>query len=328
MEGLGEKHELGSILKMKMNCFIKLILQKEPMQELKIPPKFARLFSEELPHRVILKGPSGGKWNAKLRKDNAGLYIHDGWREFHMDNSLGNKEFLLFEYNGKRSFEVDIFDPTGLVRIDVPVTEGTETNLHNGKRPLGRPRKCPVVSQKTYLKSQDKQNLEEEMDLRAIITSSEPRKRKQKKKLGKLTRGFPVSRSRFRCCSIEKNASSSEVNVRLRAVEEKMFASKFPYFMTYMKMFSLEKAKMLYIPRAFAQAHCPLERADIVLRNLEGNTWHVVCVINKNRHFFSGGWPAFIQDNKLGTGDICVFELISSKEFRVTIFRSPKTLHE
>ncbi|KAF8013638.1 hypothetical protein BT93_I1484 [Corymbia citriodora subsp. variegata] len=151
MEGLGKKNELGSIPKKKMNCFLKLILQKEPMQELKIPPKFARLFSEELPHRVILKGPSGENWNTKLCKDDTGLYIHDGWREFHTDNSLGNKEFLLFEYDGKRSFEVHIFDLSGLERIGVPVTKREETNLPNGKRRRGRPRKCPV---KTYPNSQ------------------------------------------------------------------------------------------------------------------------------------------------------------------------------
>lgn len=124
----------------------------------KIPPKFARLFSEELPHRLILKGPSGENWNAKLRKDITGVYIHDGWQEFHIENSLGNKEFLLFEYNGKRSFEVHIYDPTGLERINVPVTKRKETNFDSGKSPRGRPRKCPVCSgnlpQSTYLNSQ------------------------------------------------------------------------------------------------------------------------------------------------------------------------------
>ncbi|KAI6701264.1 hypothetical protein NL676_015588 [Syzygium grande] len=163
------------------------------------------------------------------------------------------------------------------------------------------------------------------MDLCAVRMSPEPHKHKQKNKLGKLAAGLPVSKSRFRCHSIEKKASSSEVNVRLRGVEE-MFTSTFPYFMTYMKLFSLKRAKMLYIPRAFAQVHFPGERADIVLRNLEGNTWNVVCVINRNRHYFSKGWPAFIQDNKLGTGDVCVFELLFNMEFQVTIFHSPETL--
>ncbi|KAF8009610.1 hypothetical protein BT93_J0580 [Corymbia citriodora subsp. variegata] len=199
-----------------------------------------------------------------------------------------------------------------------------------GKRLGGRPRNCPVGSRKTYPNSQDKQNLEiklnklekikeeeEKVDLRAVATSSKPRKHKQKKKPGKLAAGLPLSKSRFWCPSIEKNTSRSEVNARLKAVEE-TFTSKFAYFMTNMKMFCIEKLKMQYIPRAFDRVDFPWERADIVLR--------FVCVINKNRHFFSGGWPAFIQDNKLGTIDVCVFELLSNKEFRVTIFRWPETL--
>ncbi|XP_030523008.1 B3 domain-containing protein Os01g0723500-like [Rhodamnia argentea] len=344
MEALRTEHELGSIRKMKMNSFFKLILQREPMQGLKIPPKFARLFSEELPCRLILKGPSGENWNAKLCKNVTGLYIHDGWREFHIDNSLGNKEFLLFQYDGKRSFEVHIYDPTGLERINVPVTKGKETNFHSWKSPRGRPRKCPVCSgnlpQSTYFNSQEGQNQEvelnkleiinreeEEMDLCAVRMSSEPRKHKRRNKLGKLTAGLSVSKSTFRCHSIEKqkNASHFEVNARVRAIEE-MLTSTFPYFMTYMKMFSLRQAKMLYIPRAFAQVHMPREWEDVVLRNLEGNTWNVVCLENDNRRFFSGGWSAFIEDNKLATGDVCLFERLSNKEFLVTIFQSPETL--
>ncbi|KAI3441350.1 uncharacterized protein J3R85_002629 [Psidium guajava] len=325
-----------------MNCFFKLILQKEPTQELKIPPKFARLFSEELPHRLILRGSSGKNWNAKLRKDVTGVYIHDGWREFHIDNSLGNKEFLLFEYDGKRSFEVHIYDPTGLERINVPVTKTKEMNFCSGKSPRGRPRKCPVcprnLPRSTYLNSQEEQNLEvvlneleiikeeeETMDVRAARMSSESRKHKQKSKHGKLTAGLSVSKSTFRCHSIKKNASCSEVKARVRAIEE-ILISTFPNFTAYMKMSSLKQAKVLYIPRAFAQVHMPREWEGVVLRNLEGNTWNVVCIENDNRRLFSGGWSAFTKDNKLGIGDVCLFELLSSKEFLVTIFRSPETL--
>ncbi|XP_056160970.1 B3 domain-containing protein Os01g0723500-like [Syzygium oleosum] len=293
----------------------------------KILPKFSRLYSEKLPDRVILKGPSGENWNAKLRKDITGMYLQDGWRKFHIDNSLGNKEFLLFKYDGKRSFEVQIYDPTGLERVDIPVTKSKETNLHSEKRPRGRPRKCPVGTQNppqsTYPTSQAKalgpflwqtyigagqhnpevepnklgkiKEEEEEMDLPVVRMSSQPRKHKQKNKqrrvkAGKPAAGFPVSKSIFKCHSVEKNASQSE-----------------------------------YIPGAFAQVHIPWEMVNVVLRNQEGKTWEVVCMKNRDRHHFSAGWSAFVRDNKLGPGDVCVFELLPNKDFLVTIFRSPET---
>lgn len=80
------------------------------------------------------------------------------------------------------------------------------------------------------------------MDVRAIRMSSKSCTHKQKNKLGKLS--LSVSKSTFRCHSIKKNASRSEVNARVRAIEE-MLTSTFPKFMTYMKMFSLKQAKML-----------------------------------------------------------------------------------
>ncbi|KAF8013639.1 hypothetical protein BT93_I1485 [Corymbia citriodora subsp. variegata] len=132
----------------KGDSFCKLILEKEPVQHLTIWPEFSRLYHRELPNTVIFKGPSGNEWPAKLRKDGDFVYVQDdGWQKFHRDNALGNSEFLIFRYDGKNCFKVQVFDPTGVERLNVAGAQNTRTNNPSERRPRGRPRKHPIGSQ-------------------------------------------------------------------------------------------------------------------------------------------------------------------------------------
>jgi len=51
--------------------------------------------------------------------------------------------------------------------------------------------------------------------------------------------------------------------------------------------------------------------------------WRVRCLYNEGRIKFSQGWYEFTQENGLGEGDICVFELLNTKDvvLQVTLFR-------
>lgn len=101
----------------------------------RIPPEFLRLYLHELPDTVILKGPSGNEWPAKLCEAIDYVYIQDdGWRNFHRDNALGNSECLIFQYDGKNCFEVQVFDPTGVERLNVAGAKSMRIN--NPKHPV------------------------------------------------------------------------------------------------------------------------------------------------------------------------------------------------
>ncbi|XP_030450594.1 B3 domain-containing protein At2g35310-like [Syzygium oleosum] len=257
------------------DSFCKLILRKEPTQHLRIPPEFSRLYRHELPDTVILKGPSGNEWPAKLCQEIDYVYIEDdGWRNFHRDNALGNSEFLIFQYDGKNCFEVQVFDPTGVERLNVAGAKSMRIN--NPKHPVGsqnlpllkspnsQGKHNPELEQNKLEKIQVEESLskskEEEMDLPDVRTSSEPSKHKCKNKqrqvkAGKLAPHFPVCKSRFLRHSLEKNASSSKETARLGAVKE-TFTSNFPFFMSYMRRSTVEKAKLLPVPSKFAK-HFP-----------------------------------------------------------------------
>ncbi|KAK3412462.1 hypothetical protein EUGRSUZ_I01211 [Eucalyptus grandis] len=327
------------------DSFCQLIFQKEPKPNLRIPSEFSELYHHELPDTVIFKGPSGNEWPAKLQKDIGSVCVQDdGWQNFYRDNALGNSEFLIFWYDGKKYFNVQVFDPTGVERLNV------DPSKH---RPRGGPRKHPVGSQNIPLskspnshgklnpeleqnrleKIQVEERLselkEEGKDLPDVRMSSDPGKHKNKNKqrqvkAEKIAPHFPICRSRLRCRHLEKNASTSEENARLEAVKE-TFTSDFPFFMSYMRRSTVEKAKLLPVPSKFAKEHFLWRRTNIVLRDAEGQTWKVAHHCNGKRHYFSRGWRAFLYDNELKIGDVCIFEVRNKKEVQVHIYRLPGT---
>lgn len=68
-------------------------------------------------------------WNVKVRKSGRDVYFEDGWQKFLRDNSLGDCEFLLFNYDGKMHFTIQIFDKSGCERDDFPDTEQQNSTL-------------------------------------------------------------------------------------------------------------------------------------------------------------------------------------------------------
>ncbi|KAE8721782.1 B3 domain-containing transcription factor VRN1 [Hibiscus syriacus] len=56
---------------------------------------------------------------------------------------------------------------------------------------------------------------------------------------------------------------------------------------------------------------------------VDGRQWPVRCLYRGGRAKFSQGWYEFTLENNLGEGDVCVFELLRSREFvlKVTVFR-------
>ncbi|GFY89641.1 hypothetical protein Acr_06g0015810 [Actinidia rufa] len=148
-------------------CFYKIVLG-QAIEELRIPPHFMKHLVHEKAGRVTLTGPYDDLWTIVLRKKENGTYLQDGWPDFMRYHSLGNSEFLLFQYHGSLHFTVRIFDPSGLERVGSSITskhqeaEGTQRknkidsidlkqletciteNASARRRKRGRPRKNNV----------------------------------------------------------------------------------------------------------------------------------------------------------------------------------------
>lgn len=78
-----------------------------------------------------------------------------------------------------------------------------------------------------------------------------------------------------------------------------------------------------YLPSCFAEKHLNGVSGFIKLQNPDGRQWPVRCLYRGGRAKLSQGWFEFAQDNNLGEGDVCVFELLRMKDvvLKVTLFR-------
>lgn len=79
---------------------------------------------------------------------------------------------------------------------------------------------------------------------------------------------------------------------------------------------------MQKIPYQFSMEHLPNCKTEIVLQNLNGKCWTVNSIPTlkvQTLHTFCGGWMAFVRDNDIQMGDICIFELVGKCEMRVHV---------
>lgn len=78
----------------------------------------------------------------------------------------------------------------------------------------------------------------------------------------------------------------------------------------------------MYLPTSFA-ANLNGVSGFIQLQTPGGEKqWRVRCLDNGSRIKLSQGWYEFRQENGLGEGDICVFELLNTRDavLQVTLF--------
>lgn len=137
---------------------------------------------------------------------------------------------------------------------------------------------------------------------------------------GKLAVGNKISLeekpgSYMRICMSMKSAPEEK-----RAAES--FVSSLPHFVRVMKKFNISGSYTLKIPYQFSMAHLPDCKTEISLRNLRGQFWTVNSVPStrvQTLHTFCGGWMAFVRDNDIQIGDICIFELIGKCQMLVHI---------
>lgn len=78
-----------------------------------------------------------------------------------------------------------------------------------------------------------------------------------------------------------------------------------------------------YLPSCFAEKYLSGVSGFIKLLLPDWRQWPVRCRYRGGKAKFSQGWYEFTLENNLGEGDVCIFELLRSREFmlKVTVFR-------
>ncbi|GJZ06677.1 B3 domain-containing protein-like protein isoform X1 [Tanacetum coccineum] len=212
-----------------------------------------------------------------------------GWLNFVRDNKINVSDVCIFELVGKCELRVNILrvrqEPRDYENSDV--NGSTNRNSH---KISGRPTKK--------------------------VKGSDDSSQSINRKSGK-AKGMRVKRgsSMMGCISMK-----SEPEERITA---ESFISNFPYFVKVMKKFNISGSSTLKVPYQFSVEHLPSCKTKILLHNLKGESWtvnSVTTIKEQTLHSFCGGWIAFVRDNGIQMGDICIFELIGRCEMRARIF--------
>ena len=91
------------------------MLISSPLQ--RVPPKFLKYLDKDFLSNAILISPAGDQWQVTMIKRGNDMYMHHGWPQFLIDNLVMLDQFLVFTYDGKNCFKVQIFGKNGCERL-------------------------------------------------------------------------------------------------------------------------------------------------------------------------------------------------------------------
>ncbi|XVE69981.1 hypothetical protein DITRI_Ditri10aG0034900 [Diplodiscus trichospermus] len=284
---------------------------------LNIPYQFAMEHLPKCKTEIVLRNLKGACWTVNsvpTTRVHTSHTLCGGWLGFVRSNEIEVGDICIFEYVRKFEFRVHILrvgkeDPdrqSGNVVPNVLIDRSDATLLkkfvNNSSKVLSKSKKVQMCVKKgsKMLDILKYGNAAKKAASVALCSLSRPGNEKQEAAIGGL---------RMMLALDEEKAARS-------------FTSAFPNFVRIMKKFNVSGSYTLKIPYKFSKAYLPYCKTEVVLCNLQGKCWTVNSVPDsKGRtvHTFCGGWMAFVRDNDIKMGDICIFELVNRCEMRVHI---------
>ncbi|XVF67655.1 hypothetical protein PTKIN_Ptkin10aG0138800 [Pterospermum kingtungense] len=334
--------------------FHKLILAPTLQdKKLRIPDNFVKKIRDELSVAAALTVPDGHVWRVGIRKADNKVWFQEGWQEFVERYYIRVGYFLIFRYEGNSAFSVSIFNLyNSEINYQSNAVLGTQYN-HGRQYPFeeleddecispalqnlfggSKPNNCVNWSGEVNLHAAKGVN---NQPIRVKLPSSgvempKPKKPGRKRKYEPSEQDSSVGlgheddaemRYRFyESASARKRTVTAEE--RERAINAaKAFEPANPFCRVVLRPSYLYRGCIMYLPSCFAEKHLSGVSGFIKLQLPDGRQWPVRCLYRGGRAKFSQGWYEFTLENNLGEGDVCVFELLKSREFilKVTVFR-------
>ncbi|KAJ9135587.1 hypothetical protein P3X46_032753 [Hevea brasiliensis] len=332
-------------------------------KKLRIPDNFVKKFGNDLSAFGRLSVPGGPVWPVGLIKADDKFWFHEGWKEFMERYSIRVGYFLVFRYEGHAVFTVHIFNlsaseinyqsnalsgrrylafeemedddfveylsssspylvPNSMKRnLQLSKDASISHATNQGTRDVGV--QFNAIEMKNYAD-----------DVRFYIPDGEmqkPKKRGRKKlkidpneqQPSALQEEEADMRFRFyESASARKRTVTAEE--RERAINAaKAFEPINPFCRVVLRPSYLYRGCIMYLPSCFAEKNLNGVSGFIKLQFSDGKQWPVRCLYRGGRAKLSQGWYEFTLENNLGEGDVCIFELIRSRDIvlKVTVFR-------
>ncbi|KAJ0795446.1 putative transcription factor B3-Domain family [Helianthus annuus] len=288
-----------------------------------VPYQFAMAYLPNCKVKIVLHNLKGESWTVNSIPTTRVQTSHTfcgGWLAFVRSNNINIRDVCIFELVGKCEMRVNI------LRVRQELQDYEHTDL-KGSTNAAAHKVSGRLTKKVKRKSLKTQTpgLTESQKFAFSI---------EKVKLGIAAKGSVGSQLRTvngksgkaRVFQENRGSSMTGFTSMKSAPEEKIaaesFISSFPYFVRVMKKFNIGGSYTLKIPFRFSMEHLPNYRTEIILHNLKGECWTVNSVPTlkvQTLHTICGGWMAFVRDNDIQLGDICIFELVGKCEMRVHI---------
>ncbi|KAL9239752.1 hypothetical protein vseg_014044 [Gypsophila vaccaria] len=333
-----QKHSTSTSVDIKPSTFFKLMLSPTSQSyKLRLPEKFATEYNEELGTSSIvgLMVPTGETWKVTLTKEDNKLWFHDGWHDFVENYSIDYGYFMMFIYEGNLRFSVHVFDLTTC-----------EISYH-GKKESCHDRSGQVQVIPYKRKTSDGDDDDEEDDdedhgdgdeddndddddtdfqcLGSDLSSSNdhPDAHAVKSDGGN---GYDDDEDHHSSeTRVGKRRTSRKSTTCVRSNQKGLMKvviaagismPKTSFFLVEIKAYNLCRSLYLNLPMAFARGFLKCthdDSKDIELEAIDGRLWEVKCIIHGSKSMIGRGWTTFVREIGLEVGDVCVFEVISSR---------------
>ncbi|KAH7575164.1 hypothetical protein JRO89_XS02G0056500 [Xanthoceras sorbifolium] len=301
--------------------FFKVILNSTlEDKKLRIPEKFVRIFGDELSAIATLTIPNGRVWQVGLTKDERKIWFDGGWNEFVQYHSIGVGHFLVFKYKKNSNFSVLIFDKSACETQYPYIGEEQANDLQNSlhQSEMGNDDSDEILDLTTpnpplnTLKNKDfdkcLRSSAEVIDIKLNRTADKVGTSSDEDELLVLLENMGICvTKRFRNIAAEERDRA--------VVAAGLFKPKNPSFMVIWRSSDIHNHRF-YVPAEFGLRYFN-RPGCIKLLDSEGKkwpveiTWSPLCFITR-----LGGFS-----KKLDEGDVCVLELISQKQLKVSILK-------
>ncbi|CAN4090541.1 unnamed protein product [Withania somnifera] len=322
----------------------------------RIPEDFARRYCKDMLNPVYLEVAGGEVWEVEVEHSEAQILLAKGWQDFCDYYSISWGHFLMFGYNARSHYDVIIFDLSA-AEIEYPYSSayGIRTFNCHEKHHAPKTDQCKLDdsveilegiprSQKAKEKIPDKVGHSVENLGHCRFGQSSKRKRQE----GDAENDVSVEKSQqdLASPSFSRQGQKSNVDFKIHKQQSKSvydqnktvldkestmayqkarsFKSKNPFIISFMQPSYVFTPFTLSMALKFCRKHFLENNGDLVLRVPGSGSWSVKCTFGIGNAKVHSGWKAFVLENKLKVGDVCVFEVIKGAQLfvDVTIFRA------
>ncbi|KAH0716822.1 hypothetical protein KY290_013077 [Solanum tuberosum] len=311
--------------------FYKIILFQDECIRLRIPKGFVKRCCNNILNPVYLEIPSGQVWEVEVQHSQGQIWLTKGWQDFCDYYSISCGHFLMFGYNARSHFNVTIFDLSA-AEIEYPYSLRTfhchETH-HAPETDLSESNYSVDILEDIPRRQKLKEKVPDMID-HSVENLGDGQFSKRKRHEDDVA--SPSFTREGQNCRIHKQESKSVYDQNKTVMDKesttayqqaKTFKSKNPFIIVFMQPSYVSAPFNLSIASKFARKYFLENDGSLVLRVPGSGSWSVKCTIGTANAKVGSGWKAFVLENKLKVGDVCVFEVLKGQLFvDVIIFRA------